>query len=233
MIRNAFPRSDAQLVTDLDLEALAPGQVHRLLFDLMDDALGQPTTLPILVARGKRPGPVFGMTAGVHGNELNGIPVIHRVFRTLDLDTLRGTVVAVVVVNVPGFRLNQRDLDEGTDLNTIMPGRAKGSTAQVYAHRVVQRIVRKMDRFLDLHTASFGRINSLYVRADMDHPVARQMAYLLRPQITLHNHPSDKTLRGAVKPYLDSLLATGGLAEDGCVAEGALMKSLYIDMGRA
>ena len=26
---------------------------------------------------------------------------------------------------------------------------------------------------------------------------------------------TDKTLRGAVKPYLDALLATGGLAEDG------------------
>ncbi|MBX3251941.1 MAG: succinylglutamate desuccinylase/aspartoacylase family protein [Myxococcales bacterium] len=189
------------MVSDLDLDGLAIGQVHRLLFDLMDDALGQPIHLPVLVARGRRPGPVFGMTAAVHGNELNGIPVIHDVFRRLDLDSLRGTVVALVVVNVPGFRLAQRDLDEGTDLNTIMPGRAKGSTPQVYAHRVVQRLVRKFDRFLDLHTASFGRINSLYVRADMDHPVARHMAYLLRPQIILHNQPSDKTLRGAAMAF--------------------------------
>ncbi|MEZ4249541.1 MAG: succinylglutamate desuccinylase/aspartoacylase family protein [Polyangiales bacterium] len=201
MIPSVFPRSEAQLVTTLDLESLELGKVHRLLFDLMDDALGQPVALPLLVARGKKPGPVFGMTAAVHGNELNGVPVIHRVFRSLDLETLRGTVVAVVVVNVPGFRLHQRELDEGTDLNTIMPGRAKGSTPQVYAHRVVQRLVRKMDRFLDLHTASFGRINSLYVRADLDHPVARQMAYLLRPQITLHNQPSDKTLRGAAMGF--------------------------------
>lgn len=201
MIQSVFPRSEARLVTSLDVDALEPGRVHRLFFDLMDDALGQPIALPVLVARGRKPGPVFGMTAGVHGNELNGIPVVHRVFGSLDLEALRGTVIAVVVVNVPGFRLNQRELDEGTDLNTIFPGRARGSTPHVYAHRVVQRLVRKMDRFLDLHTASFGRINSLYVRADMDHPVARQMAYLLRPQITLHNQPSDKTLRGAAMAF--------------------------------
>lgn len=201
MSRPASLRTEARVVNDLDLDSLLTGQTHRLLFDLMDDALGQPIHLPVLVARGRRPGPVFGMTAAVHGNELNGIPVIHDIFRRLDLDALRGTVVAIVVVNVPSFRLAQRDLDEGTDLNTIMPGRAKGSTPQVYAHRVVQRLVRRFDRFLDLHTASFGRINSLYVRADMDHPVARHMAYLLRPQIILHNQPSDKTLRGAAMAF--------------------------------
>ncbi|HJK90523.1 MAG TPA: succinylglutamate desuccinylase/aspartoacylase family protein [Polyangiaceae bacterium LLY-WYZ-15_(1-7)] len=191
-------RTPAKRVTRLDIDALPHGTTHRLLLDLMDDALGLPIQLPMLVARGRRDGPVFGMTAALHGNELNGIPVIHDVFRHLDLDQLRGTVVAVVVLNVPGFRLHQRELDEGTDLNKIFPGRAKGNVAQVYAHRAVQKVVRRFDRLVDLHTASFGRINSLYARADMEHEVAAHMARLMRPQIILHNRPSDRTLRGTM-----------------------------------
>ena len=141
-------------------------------------------------------GLLLGLSAAVHGNELNGIPVIHEVFRQLDLETLRGAVIAPVVVNVPGFRLHQRALDQGTDLNTVFPGRSRGNEAQVYAHRVLKRLIRPMDRLVDLHTASFGRINSLYARADMDDPIARRMAYLLRPQLILHNRASDRTLRG-------------------------------------
>jgi hypothetical protein len=189
-------RTPTQVVSTLNVDSLQRGMIHRLRLDLMDDGLGQPVEVPVLVARGRRDGPIFGMTAALHGNELNGIPVIHHLFRNLDLDVLRGTIVAVVVLNVPGFKLHQRELHEGTDLNKIFPGRAKGNVAQVYGHRIMQRLVKKFDRLLDLHTASFGRINSLYVRVDMESPIAAKMGYLLRPQIILHNRPSDRTLRG-------------------------------------
>lgn len=181
---------------ELDLESLARGEKHRVLLELMEDALGQGIDLPILVARGRREGPVFGLTAALHGNEINGLPVIHRIFESIELTQLRGTIVAVCVVNVPGFRLHQRVMDNGTDLNMIFPGRAKGNVPQVFAHRFMQRVVSKFDRLLDLHTASFGRVNSLYARVDMDDPTARRMAYLLRPEIILHNRASDRTLRG-------------------------------------
>ena len=181
---------------ELELDSLGHGDKHRILLELMEDALGRPIELPILVARGRRDGPVFGLTAALHGNEINGLPVIHRIFESIELTQLRGTIVAVCVVNVPGFRLHQREMDNGTDLNMIFPGRAKGNVPQVFAHRFMQRVVSKFDRLLDLHTASFGRVNSLYARVDMDDPVARRMAYLLRPEIILHNRASDRTLRG-------------------------------------
>ena len=181
---------------ELELESLTRGEKHRVLIEVMDDALGQPLELPVLVARGRRDGPVFGLTAALHGNEINGIPVIHKLFENIELTQLRGTIVAVCVVNVPGFRLHQRVMDNGTDLNMIFPGRAKGNVPQVFAHRFMQRVVSKFDRLLDLHTASFGRVNSLHARVDMDDPLARRMAYLLRPQIILHNRASDRTLRG-------------------------------------
>src|SRR5690606_27127160 len=60
---------------------------------------------------------------------------------------------------------------------------------------------RGFDYLVDLHTASFGRVNSLYVRAEMTHPATAEMAYLQRPQIILHNPPSDGTLRGAADEF--------------------------------
>jgi predicted deacylase len=186
----------ARRVEELDVEELEPGTISRLLVHLIDDALGFPISVPVLVARGAKDGPVFGLTAALHGNELNGIPVLHRLFEGVDATRLRGTVVGVVVANVPGLHRGTREYVDGTDLNHIMPGLEDGKAAQVYAHRLVQRVVRHFDYLVDLHTASFGRVNSLYIRADMTHPDSARMAYLQKPQIIVHNPAADATLRG-------------------------------------
>jgi uncharacterized protein len=182
---------------ELVIEEFPRGQVSRLYIELVANGLAQDILLPLLVARGKRDGPVFGLTAAVHGNELNGIGVIHDLMRNLNPSQLNGTVVAVVVVNVPGLHRHQREFVDGGDLNHIFPGRDDGDVAEVYSHRILDRIVNRFDYLVDLHTASFGRVNSVYVRADMTHPVTATMAYLQRPQIIVHNPPSDYTLRGA------------------------------------
>lgn len=184
-------------VERLELERLPDGQISKLQVEVGEDALGRSLALPVLVARGARPGPVFGLTAAVHGNELNGIPVILQLFRELNPLNLRGTLVAVVVVNLPGFLRRQRVFSDGRDLNHLWPGRKVGQPSEVFAHRVMERIVRRLDYLCDLHTASRGRVNSLYVRADMTHRRTAAMAYLQRPEIILHNPASDGTLRGA------------------------------------
>jgi hypothetical protein len=181
---------------ELTIEDYPEGQVTRVHIELVRDGLGSEILIPLLVARGRKPGPIFGLTAAVHGNELNGIRVIHDLFEHMELNALRGSVVAVVAVNVPGLHWHQREFLDGSDLNHIFPGRANGSVAQVYAHRIVERIISRFDYLVDLHTASFGRVNSLYVRADMTHPQTARMAYLQRPEIIVHNPPSDRTLRG-------------------------------------
>jgi uncharacterized protein len=186
----------AQLVHDLSLDALQPATLHKLQLELAHDSLGRPIRLPIIVAKGRRPGPVFGITAAVHGNELNGIPVVQRLTTSLDLNALRGTVVGVVVMNIPGYLANERQFLGTWDLNHLFPGKVDGNAAEVYVYRFVERVVRHFDALADLHTASFGRVNSLYIRADMTHPVVGQMAHLMRPQIIVHNPPNDKTLRG-------------------------------------
>lgn len=194
-----FPRRAAvHLVEELDVEALPPG-THRLRLELGEDGTSSPIRAPVQVIKGHKPGPVVGITAAVHGNEVNGIPTIHRLYRRLKAEELAGTVVAAAPVNVPGFLRNQREFSDGKDLNRLFPGKPDGHESQVYAHAILERLVRHFDVLLDLHTASFGRINSLYIRADMTRPKTAELARVISPQIIVHNVGGDGTLRGAAE----------------------------------
>jgi predicted deacylase len=164
---------------------------------MVRNGLGELIRMPVIVARGSQPGPVIGVTAAVHGNELNGIRIIHRLLESLEMDALCGTVVAVPVVNIPGYLMNRREFNDGTDLNRLMPGREPGTSVEIYVHRFVDRIARHFNYLIDLHTASFGRVNSLYVRADLTNPITARLARLQHPQIIVHNKGTDGTLRSA------------------------------------
>ncbi len=183
-------------VERIDLDTLEPG-MHRLRVDMVRDGLGEMIRIPVIIARGEEPGPVVGLTAAIHGNELNGVRIIHRLLPDIDTRTLSGTIVTVPVVNVPGYLRNQRYFSDGVDLNRVMPGAEGGNQSQVYAARFLDRIVSCFDYLIDLHTASFGRVNSLYVRADMSDPITSRLAWLQSPQIIVHNDGGDNTLRAA------------------------------------
>lgn len=194
-----FPRSVIEVdVEKLDVTRFKPG-AHRVRVRVGEDGLGSPLRIPVQVLRGAEDGPVVGITAAVHGNEVNGIPTIHRLFRRLDHKQLKGTVVAAAPLNLPGYLRNTREYSDGKDLNRLFPGKADGTESQVYAHAILERIVRPFDILLDLHTASFGRINSLYIRADMRHAKAAELARVIKPQIIVHNEGGDGTLRGAAE----------------------------------
>lgn len=183
-------------VDSLEIESLPHGAFSRLFIEIVENGIGRPIQVPVVVARGKKSGPIFGITAALHGNELNGIPVIHKLLQRINLRTLRGTVVCLVAANMPGLLEEKREFTDGQDLNHIFPGKPDGKISQVYAYNLVDRITQHFDYLVDLHTASEGRVNSLYVRADLKRETTAQMAYLLRPQIIVHNPPSDYTLRG-------------------------------------
>lgn len=185
------------VVKSLRVEDCVKGKKQNFWVRIASTGLATPIVVPVMVARGLHPGPVVGLTAAVHGNELNGISVIQRLFAELDPTLLHGTVVGALVVNVPGFLLGTRKFNDGTDLNHIMPGGEHGNQSNVYAHRVIEKIVKEFDYLLDLHTASFGRVNSYYIRADMRNDHTRGMANLQNADIIVHNPPTDGTLRGA------------------------------------
>ncbi|KAI7869567.1 hypothetical protein BDF14DRAFT_1722450 [Spinellus fusiger] len=143
------------------------------------------------------------MTQGM--NEWIKLPVIicrgsadgQTVTSSIDVQLLRGTLVAIPCVNVMGYLKFQREFADGRDLNRLFPGKEDGYASQVYCFHLMNKIISQFNYHIDLHTASFGRINSFYVRADMNDPGSALLAQLQKPQIILHNSGQDGTLRSA------------------------------------
>lgn len=84
---------------------------------------GGDVTLPVRVLHGRHDGPVVWLNAAIHGDEVVGVEVIREVLRTLKAPDLRGTLIAVPIVNVLGFMTGQRYLPDRRDLNRSFPDR--------------------------------------------------------------------------------------------------------------
>lgn len=181
---------------ELNIEDFPLGEISETWLHIMNNGIGEPIRIPIIIARGNKEGPILGLNAALHGNELNGIPVIQKLIGELNMDELKGTVVGVLVANVPGLLLEQRSFNDGVDLNRIGPGKINGTQSELYIYRLFNRIVKKFDYLIDLHTASFGRINTYYIRADMSDEQSSRMARLQNPEIILNHTPVGITLRG-------------------------------------
>jgi predicted deacylase len=63
---------------------------------------------PVILAQGDPAGPVFWLTAGIHGNEHAGIQVIHQLLTEDLVRQLRGTIVAIPALSPAGLRTVER-----------------------------------------------------------------------------------------------------------------------------
>lgn len=179
-----------------ELDKLPRNKKLRVFLEVPGNALGTPWQIPIIVIRGKEDGPVFGITSAVHGNELNGILSIFKLADYIKPKDLKGTVICCPVFNIPGFLFQQRKFPDGQDLNRIMPGCLEANKpSEIYNYYLTSKLVAKFNYLLDLHTASAGKANSLYIRADLCDPECKRLAYLQNPHIIVQKYDSEGTLR--------------------------------------
>lgn len=160
---------------------------------------GGDVSLPVRVVHGREPGPTVWVNAAVHGDEVLGVEVIRQAMAALSARTLRGTVVAVPVVNVLGFMAGDRYLPDRRDLNRSFPGSARGSLASRIAHLFMTEVVSKCDVGIDLHTAADRRTNLPQIRADLDDPRTRELAEAFGAPVMLHARLRDGSLRQAAR----------------------------------
>ncbi len=156
-------------------------------------------TMPVYVIHGKRPGPILFLSAALHGDEINGVEIIRRILHLKTIDRLRGTLIAVPVVNIFGFINQTRYLPDRRDLNRSFPGSEKGSLAGRMAHIFLSEIVSKCDYGIDLHTAAVHRDNLPQVRAVLDDPETERMARAFTVPVILNTNIVEGSLREAVE----------------------------------
>jgi predicted deacylase len=153
--------------------------------------------IPVFVQHGKRPGPTLFVSAAIHGDELNGIEIISRLIKNRSIKNLRGTLIAIPMVNVYGVLNQSRYLPDRRDLNRCFPGSKKGSLAGRIARLFLDEIVSKCDFGIDLHTGAIHRSNLPQIRANLDDPATLEMAEAFGVPVLLNADIRDGSLRQA------------------------------------
>jgi hypothetical protein len=146
---------------------VAPGEKKEIRLQLGESFTGAPVEVPVIVARGREPGPVLCLVAALHGDELNGIEVVRTALEEADPALLKGTLVGVPIANPFGFAAQTRYLPDRRDLNRAFPGRDAGSTASRIAKSLFTGVIRVCTHLIDLHTGSQNRANLPQTRGDL------------------------------------------------------------------
>lgn len=192
---------------------IAPGD--RQTIDLPVSVLSNhtPMTMPVHVIHGKKPGPVIFISAAVHGDEIIGVEIIRRLLGTLDVAKVRGTVLAVPVVNAFGFINHSRYLPDRRDLNRSFPGSERGSLAARLADLFLTEVVKRCDYGIDLHSAGQHRTNLPQIRISPTRPDTLRLATAFGAPVILPTRLRDGTLRAAARDVgIDVLLYEAGEA---------------------
>ena len=177
--------------------SVPPGQRRQLDWLVSESFVGTALPIPIQVIHGTAPGRTLCLTAGIHGDELNGVEIVRRAAAAIPAGELRGTVIAAPIVNLHGFQRSSRYMPDRRDLNRFFPGRPSGSSASRVAHSFFGAVISRCDALVDFHTGSFHRTNLPQVRADLQRPDVAELALAFGEEIVLHGVGAAGTLRRA------------------------------------
>ncbi len=151
--------------------------------------------MPVQVICGRQAGPVLFICAALHGDEINGVEIIRRLLRLPALRRMKGTLMAVPVVNLYGFINQSRYLPDRRDLNRSFPGSAKGSLAARTARLFMNEVVSKATHGIDLHTGAINRYNLPQIRANLDDPETLILAKAFATPVILNAPLREGSLR--------------------------------------
>ncbi len=131
---------------------VAPGYRTQVDLPIADLSTSVPITMPVHIINGSRDGPVLFVSAAIHGDEINGVEVIRRIMKLAAVRSVKGALIAVPIVNVPGFLNLSRYLPDRRDLNRSFPGSARGSLAARLAKMFLDQVLSNSTHGIDIHT---------------------------------------------------------------------------------
>jgi predicted deacylase len=159
-----------------------------------------PLHIPVEIVHGRRDGPVLMVCGAIHGDEINGVEIVRRVLINTALRNLRGTLVAVPIVNIFGFVQRTRYLPDRRDLNRCFPGSESGSLGGRIAYLLRTQIMEHVTHIIDLHTGAIHRFNLPQIRAELKTPETARMAEAFAAPIIINAGLRE----GSLRAYADS-----------------------------
>lgn len=162
------------------------GESKKLNFNIARLFTDTAIEVPIYIERSKIPGPTVLITAGIHGDEVNGMEIVREVISHKINCPARGTIICMPVVNVFGFINKSRYFPDGRDLNREFPGSETGSLASRFAYHFVKNILPVADLCMDFHTGGGQRFNAAQIRIENDNDLVKELADIFNAPFTLY-----------------------------------------------
>jgi predicted deacylase len=184
-------------------------------------ASGMELRIPIHHIVGAQPGPVLGVTAGIHGDEYLPIEVVRRLVIELDPAELRGTILAIPVVNPLAFESQTRNTPiDMTNLNRVFPGDKDGWLTEQLAAVVCEQYLPQLEYLIDLHAGGAQpTVDYVYIQDDEAMSRAYGFPVLYRPSQpfvgTLAGVAMDRNIRNVVVEMGGGMLANAEYVERG------------------
>ncbi|MCB1702880.1 MAG: succinylglutamate desuccinylase/aspartoacylase family protein [Halioglobus sp.] len=176
-------------------EEVLPGERANIEIPVAPTYTHDTLAISVQVVRGEKPGPKLFVCAAIHGDEINGVEIIRRLLKNPLLDRLKGTLIAIPIVNIYGFIHHTRYLPDGRDLNRTFPGSPRGSLTGRIADVFMKEIVANSTHGIDLHTGARHRSNFPQIRADLDDPVTLGLTEAFGAPLAINSKTRDGSLR--------------------------------------
>ena len=196
----------------INKQNIEPGESKTIVLNSYELHTKTNIEIPVHVIRSKNKGPTILFSAGMHGEETNGIEIVRKVISRQELENLKcGTVIAIPVINIVSFLYGSRDLPDGRDLNRCFPGTKNGSLGSRIAYDLIKHIVPVIDFGVDFHTGGAKINNYPQLRCVFDFPENVALAEKFAAPIIIDSHYREGTFRHqAAKKKKPILVYEGG-----------------------
>lgn len=159
-----------------------PGR-RRFSLPVSSLASGYALSIPVLVIAGAQPGPRVGVSAMVHGDELDGLLIIRELWRTIDHAELSGELWMVPVANPLAMEAISRNTPiDMLDMNRLFPGQPDGWLSEQQAYAITNGFINEVDYLIDIHAGgTFPWVDYCYALNDETFSRAFLSALLYKP----------------------------------------------------
>lgn len=151
--------------------------------------------IPMYVYRAAEDGSSVLFSAGMHGDEINGVEIVRNILDQNLNHVTKGMVICVPIINVYGFLYFSRYVPDGKDVNRSFPGSKNGSLASKVAYTVMQDIVPNIDVGIDFHTGGAQRTNYPQIRGDFSDAEIKILAESTHAPFLIHSKMIDGSFR--------------------------------------
>jgi predicted deacylase len=111
------------------------------------------TSIPVMVVRGAKSGPVLALVSGAHGTEYASIIALEKVIQSLDPAQVSGTVIILPLVNIASFEQKVPHVNpvDGKSMNRFYPGKQDGTQTERVSYAITKQVVERCDYLVDYH----------------------------------------------------------------------------------